>query len=106
MDFDVRHNNRKRMKLDMKWALYVISFVGFLCVGMVARQMYWYYCLKDELCATGNRVELLKQQKQKLADEKAALERLDYVEKVARDNYNMVKKNEVPVFVVDEKERK
>lgn len=85
----------------MKWALYAISFVGILCIGMVVRQMYWYCCLKGELRETGNRVELLKRQKQKLSEEKNALEKLDYVEKVARDNYNMVKKNEVPVFVVD-----
>ncbi len=101
MSFDMRYNNRKRMKLEMKWALYVIGFVGFLCAGMVARQAYWYCCLKGDLRETGNRVELLKQQKEKLSDEKNALERLDYVEKVARDKYNMVKKNEVPVFVVE-----
>lgn len=103
MEWNAKQSSRKRLKLDVKRMGCLILAFGILCVGMISRQAYRYISLRDELTQTGSRVELLRQKKQKLLTEKEKLGKLEQVEKVARDQYNMVKPNELPVFIVEEK---
>lgn len=105
MERSIKQNNRTRLKLDVKRMGYLIVALGILCVGMISRQAYWYLSLKNELTQTSSRVEILQQKKQKLQAEKEALGKLEQVERVARDQYNMVKPNEIPVFIVGEESK-
>jgi len=105
MERDAKQNNRKRLKLDVKRMGFLIGAFGILCVGMISRQAYWYLSLQNELTQTSSRVEILRQKKQKLQAEKDALGKLEQVERVARDQYNMVKPNEIPVFIVEEESK-
>jgi len=85
---------------------FAVSAVGFFCIGSIIQGVYQYLTLQGDLQNAGDRVEILRQKKEKLEMEKNALGRLDQVEKVAREQYNMVKPNEIPVFIVEEKENK
>lgn len=105
MEWEAGQNNHKRLKLDVKRMGYLIGALGVLCVGMISRQAYWYMSLQNELTQTSSRVEILRQKKQKLQAEKDALSKLEQVERVARDQYNMVKPNEIPVFIVEEESK-
>ena len=53
---------------------------------------------------TNQRVEELKKDKAELEAEKKRLDDLKYIEKLAREDHNMVGKDEVPLFIVDDKE--
>ena len=49
-------------------------------------------------------MEELKKDKAELEAEKKRLDDLKYIEKLAREDHNMVGKDEVPLFIVDDKE--
>ena len=49
---------------------------------------------------------MLKQQKAELEAERKRLDDPRYIEKLAREDYNMVGKDEVPLFIVDEQKDK
>lgn len=76
------------------------------CGIIIARQEYKIYQVDQELEATNQRVEKLKKDKAELEAEKARLDDLKYIEKLAREDHNMVGKDEVPLFIVDEQKNK
>ncbi len=49
-------------------------------------------------------MEELRKQKAALEEEKKNLGDIKYVEKIAREEHNMVGKNEIPIFIVEEKQ--
>ena len=59
--------------------------------------------VQDEISITQVRVDKLRNEQEKLETERRKLDDIKYIEKLARDNYNMVKKNEVPLFIVESK---
>ena len=75
-----------------------------VCGIIIARQEYKIYQVNKELEATNQRVEELKKDKAELEAEKKRLDDLKYIEKLAREDHNMVGKDEVPLFIVDDKE--
>ena len=75
-----------------------------VCGIIIARQEYKIYQVNKELEATNQRVEELKKDKAELEAEKKRLYDLKYIEKLAREDHNMVGKDEVPLFIVDDKE--
>lgn len=90
----VNHSNR-----DFKCFLLIAILIG---IGIVGRQEYDIYQLKQEQQATQQRIEALKKQKAELEAERRRLDDPRYIEKLAREDYNMVGKNEVPLFIVEE----
>ncbi len=72
------------------------------CLCIIGKQEYSIYLIKEEQAATEQRIALLKQQKAELEAERKRLDDPRYIEKLAREDYNMVGKNEVPLFIVDE----
>ncbi len=74
-----------------------------VCLVGIARQEYNIYQIKQEQARTEERIAALKAKKEALEAERRKLGDLRYVEKLAREDYNMVGKNEVPLFIVDEK---
>ena len=61
------------------------------------------YQLKQEKAATEERINALNAKQAQLEEERKRLDDPKYLEKLAREDYNMVGKNEVPLFIVDEK---
>ena len=94
---------QKRKKRGNKVFTYIFGIVVLICLGIVVQQEYKIYQLKQEKAATEARIEDLNEKQAKLEAERKKLDDPKYLEKLAREDYNMVGKNEVPLFIVDEK---
>ena len=94
---------QKRKKRGHNWFAYILGIVVLICLGIVVQQEYKIYQLKQEKAATEARIEALNEKQAKLEAERKKLDDPKYLEKLAREDYNMVGKNEVPLFIVDEK---
>ena len=94
---------QKRKKRGNKVFTYIFGIVVLICLGIVVQQEYKIYQLKQEKAAAEARIEALNEKQAKLEAERKKLDDPKYLEKLAREDYNMVGKNEVPLFIVDEK---
>ena len=94
---------QKRKKRGHNWFAYILGIVVLICLGIIAQQEYKIYQLKQEKAATEARIEALNEKQAKLEAERKKLDDPKYLEKLAREDYNMVGKNEVPLFIVDDK---
>ncbi len=80
--------------------VFLVLLLG-LCLMRFIHQEISISQIKKEQVATQQRIEDLKKQKAALEAERTKLDDPKYIEKLARDDYNMVGPNEVPLFVVD-----
>ena len=94
---------QKRKKRGHNWFAYILGIVVLICLGIIAQQEYKIYQLKQEKAATEARIDALTEKHASLEAERKKLDDPKYLEKLAREDYNMVGKNEVPLFIVDEK---
>ena len=94
---------QKRKKRGNRVFTYILGIVVLFCLGIVIEQEYKIYQLKQEKAATEARIDALNEKQAKLESERKKLDDPKYLEKLAREDYNMVGKNEVPLFIVDEK---
>lgn len=94
---------QKRKKRGNRVFTYILGIVVLVCLGIVIEQEYKIYQLKREKAATEARIDALNEKQAKLEAERKKLDDPKYLEKLAREDYNMVGKNEVPLFIVDEK---
>ena len=94
---------QKRKKRGHNWFAYILDIVVLICLGIIAQQEYKIYQLKQEKAATEARIDALTEKHANLEAERKKLDDPKYLEKLAREDYNMVGKNEVPLFIVDEK---
>lgn len=95
---------RKRKKNGNKIFTYIFAAVVLTCLVIIAKQEYKIYQLKQEKAATQERIDQLHADKLRLEEERKKLDDPKYLEKLAREDYNMVGKNEVPLFIVEEKQ--
>ena len=93
----------RRRRARNKILKLALCLTFLLCLAAVCRQGYTLYQIKREQQATAQRIEQLQAQQRALKDERGRLDDPRYIEKLARENYNMVGKDEVPIFVVEEK---
>ncbi len=70
----------------------IIAYLGFIIV----KQEVYMTELNQETAITQSRLDKAKQINDKLKEEKANLEKRDYIEKVAREELGMTKPGEVP----------
>jgi len=94
-----------RLTKTKYFLLAIVLLVGGFGVSF-ARQGYMLFRVHREMARTQSRVENLKQENAALEKEKENLGDLRYIEKVARDEHNMVRKDEIPLFMLDEKQDK
>lgn len=94
---------QKRKKRGHNWFACILGIVVLICLGIIAQQEYKIYQLKQEKAATEARIDALTEKHANLEAERKKLDDPKYLEKLAREDYNMVGKNEVPLFIVDEK---
>lgn len=96
--------SRRRRRRTSAFKLFMV-LVFIVCAAVVGRQEYSIYKIKREQAATQQRIDSLKQQKAALEQERKRLDDPRYIEKLAREDYNMVGKNEVPLFIVEEQKQ-
>ncbi len=94
----VRRRPQKSKKRVFKLVLLLVTAI---CICILARQEYQIYQIRQEKEATRQRLEQMEKNNSALEAEKQNLHNPAYIEKLAREEYNMVKKNEIPVFIVD-----
>ena len=96
---------RRKKRRSSNDFLCVLIILLIVCLGVLGRQEYKIYQINKEMSATQQRVDELKKVQADLEAERKRLDDLKYIEKLAREDHNMVGKNEVPLFIVDEQEK-
>lgn len=91
----------KKKKGMAVWFKVAIIIAAACCVGTIINQEIKIYQIKQEQAATQKRLEALEKQKVSLEKERKLLDDPKHIERIARDDYNMVGPNEVPLFVVN-----
>lgn len=94
----LRQKKRKKSTLFRT----VLILLLIVCAFILGKQEYQIYIVQREQENTQQRIDILNKQKADLEAERRHLDDLHYIEKLAREDYNMVRPNEVPLFVVDE----
>lgn len=89
-----------------KFYLLVLGVFCLPLIGQAAHHGYQIYQVHKETVRTEQRVEKLKQKTAALEEEKNNLGDLRYIEKVAREELNMVKKDEIPLFMIKDQPAK
>lgn len=98
-----RDNAKKsRIARDFRRVLIVLVIIF---VAILGRQEYRIYQIQKETEATQKRVEELLKAKADLEAERKRLSDPKYIEKLAREDHNYVKKDEVPIFIVKDKDK-
>lgn len=98
-----RDNEKKsRVARDFRRVLIVLVIIF---VAILGRQEYKIYQIQKETEATQKRVEELQKVQADLEAERKRLYDPKYIEKLAREDHNYVKKDEVPIFIVKDKEK-
>ena len=96
-----RENEKKnRIARDFRRVLIVLVIIF---VAILGRQEYKIYQIQKETEATQKRVEELQKVQADLEAERKRLYDPKYIEKLAREDHNYVKKDEVPIFIVKDK---
>ena len=98
-----RENEKKsRIARDFRRVLIVLVIIF---VAILGRQEYKIYQIQKETEATQKRVEELQKAQADLEAERKRLYDPKYIEKLAREDHNYVKKDEVPIFIVTDKDK-
>ena len=93
---------KKRGAQDFVWMLAILGVIFAVILG---RQEYKIYQINKEAEATRLRVEQLQRVQADLEAERKRLYDPKYIEKLAREDHNYVKKDEVPIFIVKDKDK-
>jgi|GEM_PF-346279 len=102
-DMAARDTEKKnRVARDFRRVLIVLVIIFLAILG---RQEYKIYQIQKETEATQKRVEELQKVQADLEAERKRLYDPKYIEKLAREDHNYVKKDEVPIFIVKDKEK-
>lgn len=94
---------KKRGAQDFVWMLAILGVIFAVILG---RQEYKIYQINKEAEATRLRVEQLQRVQADLEAERKRLYDPKYIEKLAREDHNYVKKDEVPIFIVKDKDKR
>jgi len=81
----------------------LLIIMAVLCIIALGRQEYRIYQIRKEAAETRQRVEELQKMKADLEAERQRLYDPKYIEKLAREDHNMVGKDEVPLFIVKDR---
>ena len=100
---------RKKLKSAKELALrglgLVIILIAVISLYQLGKQAYDLYLVRKETVKSREKIKAIEKDKERLEEERINLHDPKDVEKVARDDHNMVGKNEVPLFIVDEKKK-
>lgn len=100
---------RKRLKNAKELAFrglgLIIALIVVISLYQLGKQAYDLYLVRKEAVKSSEKIKTIEKDNERLEEERSNLHDPKYVEKVARDEHNMVGKNEVPLFIVDEKKK-
>ena len=97
------HDREKKSRVARDFRRLLIVLV-IIFVAILGRQEYKIHQIQKETDATRKRVEELQKVQADLEAERKRLSDPKYIEKLAREDHNYVKKDEVPIFIVKDKE--
>jgi cell division protein DivIC len=97
---------RSRGKRGARDFLWVLAILILFFIGVLGRQEYKIYQIRKETQAAEQRVQQLQKEKADLEAERKRLDDPKYIEKLAREDHNMVGKNEIPLFIVKDEKAK
>lgn len=98
------HSSEKKSRIARDFRRVLIILV-IIFVAILGRQEYRIYQIQKETEATQKRVEELQKAQADLEAERKRLHDPKYIEKLAREDHNYVKKDEVPIFIVKDKDK-
>ena len=96
------NEKKNRIARDFRRVLIVLVIIF---VAILGRQEYRIYQIQKETEATQKRVDELQKAQADLEAERKRLHDPKYIEKLAREDHNYVKKDEVPIFIVKDKDK-
>ena len=97
-------DSEKKRRVSRDFRL-VLTILAIIFIAVLGRQEYKIYQIQKEAEATQKRVEELQKAQADLEAERKRLYDPKYIEKLAREDHNYVKKDEIPIFIVKEKEK-
>ncbi|MBO6266570.1 MAG: septum formation initiator family protein, partial [Acidaminococcaceae bacterium] len=97
-------DNEKKSRVSKDFRI-VLTILVVIFLGILGRQEYKIYQIQKEAEATQKRVDELQKVQADLEAERKRLYDPKYIEKLAREDHNYVKKDEVPIFIVKDKEK-
>lgn len=97
------HDTEKKNRVARDFRRVLIVLV-IIFIAILGRQEYKIHQIQKETEATQKRVEELQKVQADLEAERKRLYDPKYIEKLAREDHNYVKKDEVPIFIVKDKE--
>ena len=95
----------ERRKKSFKFFKIIVMLLVALFLVRGVQQVYMLYRVRQETKKTEAMVKELEDKKKALEKEKQNLGDLKYVEKIAREEHNMVRKGEIPLFIIDDKNK-
>lgn len=98
------HDREKKSRVARDFRRVLIVLV-IIFVAILGRQEYKIHQIQKETDATRKRVEELQKVQADLEAERKRLSDPKYIEKLAREDHNYVKKDEVPIFIVKDKDK-
>ena len=88
-----------------KYFKILLFLIVALFLVRVAQQGYIIYQVHLETLKTQEKVKQLEKEQKDLEQEKQNLDNLNYIEKLAREEHNMVRKGEIPLFIIEDKDK-
>lgn len=87
---------RRHSRGIINWfTILMVIIIGYFAVILVKQQVYFNQVSVDQAAAE-ERLATAKAEHEKLVKEKDDLNRLDYIEKIAREELGMTRKGELP----------
>ena len=96
----VKKNKQKKLNI---FRLIFVCLLLFFVVEIVKQEIKIYE-LKTEIETTKNKISELSKKEKSLIEEEKMINDAKYIEKIAREEYNMVKTLEIPITLKEEKE--
>lgn len=90
---------KSRNKINKRFLILILA-CSLPLLKSAAEQGYQIFQLHQESVRTEKKVQQLKAENMALEQEKENLGDIQYIEKVAREDHNMVGKDEIPLFMV------
>ncbi|HIU63801.1 MAG TPA: septum formation initiator family protein [Candidatus Avacidaminococcus intestinavium] len=91
---------RKKRGINGFKLLLMLVIACFLLA--LAYKEFGIYKLNQEMLKTQQKIEALEAEQKALSEERLRLDDPKYIEKLAREEHNMVGKDEVPLFIIEE----
>ena len=85
----------KQRKGLLNWFTILLVIIGYFAVILVKQQIYLNQVSADQAAAE-ERLATAKAEHERLVKEKDDLNRLDYIEKIAREELGMTRRGELP----------